>query len=49
MIPREVLFVEVFGVIVKLVYSEHGGGSSSIVKVPGDLPHTRVYLFGPLV
>ena len=26
-----------------------GGGGSSIVKVPGDVPPTRVYFFGPLV
>ena len=25
------------------------GGGSSIVKVPRDLPPTRVYFFGPLV
>ena len=23
----------------------HGGGGSSIVKVPGDVPPTRVYFF----
>ena len=27
----------------------HWGGGSSIVKVPGDVPPTRVYFFGPLV
>ena len=27
----------------------HGGGGSSIVKTPGDVPSTRVYFFGPLV
>ena len=26
-----------------------GGGGSSIVKVPGDVPPTRVYFFGLLV
>ena len=26
-----------------------GGGGSFIVKVPGDVPPTRVYFFGPLV
>ena len=26
-----------------------GGGGSSIVKIPGDMPPTRVYFFGPLV
>ena len=32
----------------KLVY-DHGGGGSSIVKVPGDVPPARVYFFGLLV
>ena len=27
----------------------HGGGGSSIVKVPGDVPPARVYFFGLLV
>ena len=27
----------------------HGGGGSSIVKVPRDVPPTRVYFFGLLV
>ena len=27
----------------------HGGGGSTIVKVPGDVPPTRVYFFGLLV
>ena len=29
--------------------SRGGGGGSSIVKVPGDVPPTRVNFFGPLV
>ena len=29
--------------------SLHGGGGSSIVKVPGDVPPARVYFFGLLV
>ena len=34
-----------------LVCSSHGGGGggASMVKVPGDVPPKRVYLFGPLV
>ena len=31
------------------VYLWHGGGGSSIVKVPGDVPPARVYFFGLLV
>ena len=27
------------------VSSSHGGGGSSIVKVPGDVPPARVYFF----
>ena len=30
-------------------YQNHGGGGSSIVKVPGDVPPARVYFFGLLV
>ena len=29
--------------------AKHGGGGSTIVKVPGDVPPTRVYFFGLLV
>ena len=29
--------------------AHRGGGGSSIVKVPGDVPPTRVYFFGLLV
>ena len=29
--------------------STGGGGGSSIVKVPGDVPPARVYFFGLLV
>ena len=29
--------------LVLIVCSWHGGGGSSIVKVPGDMPPTRVY------
>ena len=32
-----------------VVMRTNGGGGSSIVKVPGDVPPTRVYFFGPLV
>ena len=33
----------------KAKFLHGGGGSSSIVKVPGDVPPTRVYFFGLLV
>ena len=32
-----------------LLWGKHGGGGSSIVKVPGDVPPARVYFFGLLV
>ena len=32
-----------------LIGYQHGGGGSSIVKVPGDVPPARVYFFGLLV
>ena len=35
--------------ILKTVDFEARGGGSSIVRVPGDVPPTRVYFSGPLV
>ena len=32
-----------------MIVARGGGAGSSIVKVPGDMPPTRVYIFGPLV
>ena len=32
-----------------MAFFHGGGGGSSIVKVPGDVPPTRVYFFGLLV
>ena len=33
----------------KSLMKPRGGGGSSIVKVPGDVPPARVYFFGLLV
>ena len=35
--------------VLKRVLKPRGGGGSSIVKVPGDVPPARVYFFGLLV
>ena len=37
------------GIPLDIRNSQWGGGSSSIVKVPGDVPPARVYFFGHLV
>ena len=36
-------------ILFKTVCLVTGGGGSSIVKVPGDVPPARVYFFGLLV
>ena len=41
-----------FVTIAEIIEGKHrprGGGGSSIVKVPGDVPPARVYFFGLLV
>ena len=56
-VKRKTPLITVAGVALKghadliaiMVPLEHGGGGSSIVKVPGDVPPARVCFFGLLV
>ena len=40
---------DVVGEKIDMFVAPTGGGGSSIVKVPGDVPPARVYFFGLLV